>query len=70
MELERSTAKADATDHVDALVIGAGFGGLYATHRLRAQGLRVRGFEAGLSVGGTWYWNRYPGARVVFSKCT
>ncbi|QXV99924.1 MULTISPECIES: flavin-containing monooxygenase [Rhodococcus] len=47
----------------DVLVVGAGFAGLYALHRLRAQGLRVRVLEAGDDVGGTWYWNRYPGAR-------
>lgn len=49
---------------VHAVVIGAGFGGLYATYRLREQGLDVQAFEAGDGVGGTWYWNRYPGARV------
>lgn len=48
---------------LDALVIGAGFGGMYAVHRLRAMGLSVQGLEAGNDVGGTWYWNRYPGAR-------
>ena len=48
---------------VDAIVIGAGFAGLYMLYRLRALGLRVRCFEAGGDVGGTWYWNRYPGAR-------
>jgi cyclohexanone monooxygenase len=48
---------------VDAVVVGAGFGGLYALHRLRESGLSVRVFEAGSDVGGTWYWNRYPGAR-------
>jgi cation diffusion facilitator CzcD-associated flavoprotein CzcO len=58
----------DATEHsstdVDAVVIGAGFSGLYALHRLRNQmGLRVQVFETGSGVGGTWYWNRYPGAR-------
>jgi cation diffusion facilitator CzcD-associated flavoprotein CzcO len=47
----------------DAIVIGAGVAGLYQLHRLRALGLRVRAFEAGSGVGGTWYWNRYPGAR-------
>lgn len=48
----------------DALVIGAGFAGLYALHKLRDRlGLRVRVYEAGGGVGGTWYWNRYPGAR-------
>jgi len=48
---------------VDAVVIGAGFAGLYALHRLRGLGLSVRVFERGEDVGGTWYWNRYPGAR-------
>ena len=47
----------------DAVIIGAGFGGLYMLHRLRSQGMDVRVFEAGTDVGGTWYWNRYPGAR-------
>ena len=47
----------------DALVIGAGISGLYQLYRLRELGLRVRVFEAGIGVGGTWYWNRYPGAR-------
>jgi cyclohexanone monooxygenase len=52
-----------AAGKADAIVIGAGFAGLYMVHRLREQGLSVRGFEAGGGVGGTWYWNRYPGAR-------
>lgn len=47
----------------DAVIVGAGVSGLYMLHRLRTQGLRVRLFEAGGGVGGTWYWNRYPGAR-------
>ena len=47
----------------DAIVVGAGVGGLYAIHRLRKLGLKVRAFEAGSGVGGTWYWNRYPGCR-------
>src|SRR6266446_4182955 len=47
----------------DAIVIGAGFSGLYQLYRLRELGLKVRVFEAGTGVGGTWYWNRYPGAR-------
>ena len=49
--------------HVDALVVGAGFAGLYMLHRLRGLGLSARVYEAGSGVGGTWYWNRYPGAR-------
>ena len=47
----------------DAVVIGAGVSGLYALHKLRELGLSSRVFEAGSGVGGTWYWNRYPGAR-------
>jgi cyclohexanone monooxygenase len=48
---------------LDVVVIGAGFAGLYMVHRLREQGFAVHGFERGDGVGGTWYWNRYPGAR-------
>src|SRR3982751_4766201 len=48
----------------DVIVIGAGISGMYQLHRLRGLGLRARVFEAGHCVGGTWYWNRYPGARV------
>ncbi|MGH8518114.1 MAG: NAD(P)-binding protein, partial [Panacagrimonas sp.] len=47
----------------DAIVIGAGVAGLYQLHRLRELGLKVRLLERGTGVGGTWYWNRYPGAR-------
>lgn len=57
---ERPTSPTD----FDAIVVGAGFAGLYALHKLRDQlGMRVRVIEAGDGVGGTWYWNRYPGAR-------
>ena len=48
---------------LDMVVVGAGFAGLYMLHRARAMGLSVQAFEAGAGVGGTWYWNRYPGAR-------
>ncbi len=48
---------------VDAVVVGAGVAGLYAMHRLRGLGLEVVGIEAGADVGGTWFWNRYPGCR-------
>jgi cyclohexanone monooxygenase len=47
----------------DAIIVGAGVGGLYAIHRLRKLGLKVRAFEAADGVGGTWHWNRYPGCR-------
>jgi cation diffusion facilitator CzcD-associated flavoprotein CzcO len=50
-------------DRYDAIIIGAGISGMYALHRLRGLGLSVRVIEAGDGVGGTWYWNRYPGAR-------
>jgi len=48
---------------LDAIVVGGGVAGLYALHRLRRLGLRVRVYEAGSGVGGTWFWNRYPGCR-------
>src|SRR6266852_9014503 len=47
----------------DAVIVGAGFAGMYMLYRLRGMGFSVRVFEAGSGVGGTWYWNRYPGAR-------
>lgn len=53
----------EASDAIDAVVVGAGFAGLYALHKLRSQGYSVRVIEAGPEVGGTWYFNRYPGAR-------
>jgi cation diffusion facilitator CzcD-associated flavoprotein CzcO len=49
---------------LDVVVVGAGFGGMYAIYRFREMGLNIQGFEAGGDVGGVWYWNRYPGARV------
>ena len=48
---------------LDAVVLGAGVAGLYQLHQLREQGLRVKAFDAAGDVGGTWWWNRYPGAR-------
>lgn len=53
----------EAVLEFDAVVLGAGVAGLYQLHQLREQGLRVRAYEAGGDVGGTWYWNRYPGSR-------
>src|ERR687884_868642 len=52
----------NATNY-DAIIVGAGFSGLYMLHRLRGLGLSARVYERGTGVGGTWYWNRYPGAR-------
>ncbi len=60
---QRPTSGAEPSGEFDVVVVGAGFGGLYALHRLRGLGLSVRVYEAGGGVGGTWYWNRYPGAR-------
>ena len=51
------------TAEYDVIIVGAGFAGLYMLHRARGLGLSVRVLEAGGGVGGTWYWNRYPGAR-------
>src|SRR3981189_825167 len=51
------------TEGYDVVVVGAGFAGMYMLHRLRGLGLSVRVYEQGGDVGGTWYWNRYPGAR-------
>jgi cation diffusion facilitator CzcD-associated flavoprotein CzcO len=58
-----NTQSADV-ETADVVVVGAGFSGLYALWRLRGLNLKVICFEAGDGVGGTWYWNRYPGARV------
>ena len=53
----------------DVVVVGAAFSGLYAVHKVRDElGLTVQGFEAAGGVGGTWYWNRYPGARCDFES--
>jgi len=60
MQPESTTRSTD----VDVVVIGAGFAGLYALYKLREAGFRVQVFERGERLGGTWYWNRYPGARV------
>jgi cyclohexanone monooxygenase len=58
MSAQPTAAKAEAHDVV---VVGAGFAGMYMLHRLRGRGMTARVFEQGS--GGTWYWNRYPGAR-------
>ncbi|MGX1109239.1 flavin-containing monooxygenase [Bradyrhizobium elkanii] len=57
-----NTAQTAALDY-DVIIIGAGLSGMYQLYRLRELGLNARVFEAGTGVGGTWYWNRYPGAR-------
>ena len=59
----QTTATMNQVGPFDAIVIGAGFAGMYMLHRLRGLGLSALVIEAGSNVGGTWYWNRYPGAR-------
>jgi cation diffusion facilitator CzcD-associated flavoprotein CzcO len=54
---------AESGSSFDAAIVGAGFAGLYMLHRLRGLGFSTRIYEAGSGVGGTWFWNRYPGAR-------
>jgi cyclohexanone monooxygenase len=58
-----ATPDRHASARVDVVIVGAGFSGLYMLHRVRGLGLTARVFERGHDVGGTWYWNRYPGAR-------
>ena len=60
--MSRTTPSPSGTDF-DAIVVGAGFAGLYMLHKLRGLGLSTRLYETGSGVGGTWFWNRYPGAR-------
>ena len=62
-DMDGSAVRAPAAD-VDVVVIGAGFGGLTMLYRLRERGFSMQGVEMGDGVGGTWFWNRYPGARV------
>ena len=59
----KGQAQAHLHDTYDVVVVGAGFSGMYMLHRLRGLGFSARVFEQGSGVGGTWYWNRYPGAR-------
>lgn len=66
MNVAASSARRQRTRPViefDAIIIGAGVSGLYQLYRLRELGMKTRVFEAGSGIGGTWYWNRYPGAR-------
>jgi cation diffusion facilitator CzcD-associated flavoprotein CzcO len=60
--MAQSTAPAEPQEF-DAIIVGAGISGMYQLYRLRELGMRVLVLEAGTGVGGTWYWNRYPGAR-------
>ncbi len=57
-------SKSTSPTRCDVIVVGGGFGGMYAIYKFREMGLSVQGIEAGGDLGGVWYWNRYPGARV------
>ncbi|MBN8905483.1 MAG: NAD(P)-binding protein, partial [Rhodospirillales bacterium] len=61
--MSENTARPPVPAEVDAVIVGAGFGGMYMLHRLRGLGLSAVVFDTATDVGGTWYWNRYPGAR-------
>jgi cyclohexanone monooxygenase len=63
MSQATATARAKMSGEIDVVIVGAGFGGMYMLHRLRALGLSAVVFDTASGVGGTWYWNRYPGAR-------
>jgi cyclohexanone monooxygenase len=63
MQSISGTSHPAGVETYDVVVVGAGFAGMYMLHRLRGIGLSVRVYEQGGDVGGTWYWNRYPGAR-------
>src|SRR3954452_7121820 len=68
-ETTSSSRNDDVAVDFDVVVVGAGFAGLYALHVLRQHGFTARAFEKGDGVGGTWFWNRYPGARVDIQSC-
>jgi cyclohexanone monooxygenase len=61
--LQPNSSESSGADTFDVVIVGAGFAGMYMLHRLRGLGLSARVYEQGDGVGGTWYWNRYPGAR-------
>jgi cyclohexanone monooxygenase len=61
--MEENGSRLDATRDLDVVVVGAGFAGLYSLYKMRELGLSARVFEAGDGIGGTWFWNCYPGAR-------
>ena len=60
----QTPAEVGSIEHYDAVIIGAGVSGMYALHHLREMGLSVRVYDAASDIGGTWWYNRYPGARV------
>ena len=62
-KIQELEGEREGSESLDAVIVGAGFAGLYMLYRLRTLSFSVRIYEAGESVGGTWFWNRYPGAR-------
>jgi cyclohexanone monooxygenase len=62
-KIQELESEREGFESLDAVIVGAGFAGLYMLYRLRSLGFSARIYEAGESVGGTWFWNRYPGAR-------
>lgn len=62
--MSQSNSENPSPIRLDAVIVGGGFGGMYATYKFREMGLKIQSFEAGGGLGGVWYWNRYPGARV------
>ena len=63
MSQATQTQRAKIPGEIDVVIVGAGFGGMYMLHRLRGLGMSAVVFDVAAGVGGTWYWNRYPGAR-------
>src|SRR3954452_15184949 len=68
-ETTSSSRNDDVAVDFDVVVVGAGFAGLYAVHVLRQKGFTGRAFDRGDGGGGTWFWYRYPGARVDIQSC-
>ncbi|MES2189386.1 MAG: NAD(P)/FAD-dependent oxidoreductase [Pseudomonadota bacterium] len=64
MSNKDSTHNGRPAQRLDVIIVGGGFGGMYATYKFREMGMKIQSFEAGGDLGGVWYWNRYPGARV------
>src|SRR4051812_3386116 len=62
-DVQTNPESAAITATYDAVIVGAGFAGMYMLHKLRGLGFTARVYDAAGGVGGTWYWNRYPGAR-------
>ena len=62
-QIRSITPSGENCANFDVLIVGAGFAGMYMLHKCRQLSLSTRVFEVGKGVGGTWYWNRYPGAR-------